>query len=203
MGLISGKYWTGDPKIKPEAWGPKSTVSSNAVDYFNSNNIDFPIAYWPMWESAGNTLTNLSSPTDMTIVGGKWDNNSLLLESSLLEYTYSNAIKQSFSEITISCSFTVPTTFSVTAFKTLVAKWDALNNNRQFFLGFAEYQEGLAVKLWLSEDGTYVKSNNYNAFIDDLCIGETYNIVATWKASPASPPNIYVNGEKKHYYHTR
>lgn len=56
MSLISGKYWTGDPKIKPDAWGPfedvQAAIRENAdrVYGFKPGNIK---AYIPFWEMAG------------------------------------------------------------------------------------------------------------------------------------------------------
>lgn len=63
MSLISGKYWTGDTKIKPEAWGPVSSVQStiyNNADNFGINPKDAGVLLL-LWEKAGKFPLNYGS----------------------------------------------------------------------------------------------------------------------------------------------
>lgn len=67
MALISGKYWTGDFDIKPEAWGSfddvQAAVRENADSVYgiNPNLISF---YLPCWEKAGGLARDYSGNDD-------------------------------------------------------------------------------------------------------------------------------------------
>lgn len=64
MSWISGKYWTGDPSIKPDAWGPfedvKAAVRENANRIYGIDPVSL-LGYWPLWESAGVSVHNFGS----------------------------------------------------------------------------------------------------------------------------------------------
>ena len=60
MSLISGKYWTGDPDVKPEAWGPVEDVKAAIRENADRMGIPMPFGYWPILEAAGNTAYDYS-----------------------------------------------------------------------------------------------------------------------------------------------
>ena len=63
MGMISGKYWAGDPTIKPDTRGPVSSVQStifNNADRFGINPQDVGVLF-PLWEKVGKFPLNYGS----------------------------------------------------------------------------------------------------------------------------------------------
>ena len=77
MSLVSGKYWTGDPKIKPDAWGPVEDVKSQVLSY--SNFYRLPIYdVIPFWEKSGSIIHNYGPGNRQgSIIGMSWDKDSL------------------------------------------------------------------------------------------------------------------------------
>ena len=63
MSFTSGRFWSGDTKIRPEAWGPVSSVQStifNNADRFGINPQDVGVLF-PLWEKVGKFPLNYGS----------------------------------------------------------------------------------------------------------------------------------------------
>lgn len=81
--LISGRYFRGNPLIKPKQWGSISAVRTASLDWFERNGINAPTAHYPLWESGGLTAYDLAGKNDGALTGNpQWSSGELYLDGS-------------------------------------------------------------------------------------------------------------------------
>jgi len=88
MALSSGKYWTGDPDVKPDQWGPAADVQAAIRENAAGMGIDPPLIIMPFWENAGGKFYDYVSLLGYTNPSGELppalDKNSAVFSNNAI-----------------------------------------------------------------------------------------------------------------------